>query len=257
MDEEAVVMEKPQKKITVVPEKLVFQQASGEATPETETQEEKVIANPMAEETTENQTVEEEAETEPAAAKVKVDETEVKAEEEGNGINMIGFLVQLVIVVITVHGYLEYRTFSGETGNWLWALSSLLLPVINLGGVFCGLIYYWEIHWGLALIITATCFFALLPKAPGYVCAVICVALFITCASYTFPERKSEAQMEREFTNDLNRASNFVTSLPLSGDPNIGVKEVKEHMRKIRVRALRLGYQQFPEQLDQALRGKK
>ena len=251
MDEEAAVMEKPKKKITVVPEKLVFQQAPK---PEPEVQEEKVIANPVADET---QAVEEEAETESAAAKAKVDETEAETEEEGNSVNMIGFLVQLVIVVITVHGYLEYRTFSGETGNWLWAFSSLLLPVINLGGVFCGLIHYWEIHWALALIITATCFFALLPKAPGYVCAVICVALFITCASYTFPERKSEAQMEREFTNDLNRASNFVTSLPLSADPNIGVKEVKEHMRKTRVRALRLGYQQFPEQLDQALRGKK
>ena len=257
MDEEAAVMEKPKKKITVVPEKLVFHQASGEATPETEVQEEKVIANPIPEETAENQTVEEEAETEPAAAKGKVDENEVKTDEEGNGINMIGFLIQLVIVVITVHGYLEYHTFSGETENWLWALSSLLLPVINLGGVFCGLIHYWEIHWALALIITATCFFALLPKAPGYVCAVICVALFITCASYTFPERKSEAQMEREFTDDLNRLSDFVTTLPMSAGPNVGVKEIKEHMRKVRVRALRLGYKQFPEQLNQALRGKK
>ena len=238
MDEDVAVMEKPAEQTTVEPE-------------------EKIVANPMPEETAENQAVEKEAETEPAAIKAKIAENAAKNDEEDSKVNVFGFLVQLVIVVITVHGYLEYRTFSGETENWLWALSSLLLPVINLGGVFCGLIYYWEIHWALALIITATCFFALLPKAPGYVCAVICVALFITCASYTFPERKSEAQMEREFTDDLNRLSDFVTTLPMSAGPNVGVKEIKEHMREVRVRALRLGYHELPKQLEQALRGKK
>jgi hypothetical protein len=258
MDEEVAVMEKSAKKITVVPEKLVFQQAPDEAVeqeipeevpePETAAPEEKVVANTITEEAEENQTVEEEAEPEPAAAKRNVVETEVKTAEKDNNINVVGFLVQLVIVVITVHGYLEYSMFSGETGNWLWALGSLFLPVINLGWAFCGLIYYWEIHWALALIITATCFLALLPKVPGYTCAVICISLFAICASYTFPKSYTQEKMVQEFKAELAKSESVFDSSINSKAAAVEFCEARiSKFKQIRVRALRLGYPDLAE----------
>lgn len=178
-------------------------------------------------------------------------------EESKGSVNMFGFLVQAVIIVICAHGYMQYYTISSDAGNWLWSGTTLLLPIINLWWVCSGLIYYWEIHWALALIITGTCLFSLVPKAPGYICAVICIALFIICASSTFPERKSEAQMEQDLSYDMDRLSNFVISLPTSAGSNVGVKEGIEHMRDVRVRALRLGYSRFPKQVGQMLSGSK
>jgi len=178
-------------------------------------------------------------------------------DEESEGkVNTFGFLVHCVIVVICVHGYLQYEMYASGGMNWFLSGASLLLPIINLWSVCCGLIYYWEIHWALALIITATCLLSLLPKAPGYICATISIALFIICASHTFPERKSEAQIQQELSNDMNRLSNFITSHSLRVGEDFGYKEGVERIMQIRARALRLGYTRFPETIRKTLKKK-
>ena len=191
-----------------------------------------------------------------AAKNASTDVDDDNEESEGK-VNPMGFLIHCVIVVICTHGYLQYITYASPGMNWFLSGANLLLPIINLWSVCCGLIYYWEIHWALALIITATCLLSLVPKATGYISATICIALFIICASHTFPERKSEAQMERELNNDLGMLSEYVTSLPMRVGKNAGVKEGIERMRDIRVRALRLGYRHLPSSLDLVLREKK
>lgn len=166
-------------------------------------------------------------------------------EENGNSVNPFGLLFNIVIIVITVHGYLQYTTDFSSGINWTLASASLLLPIINLWWVCCGLIYYWEIHWALALIITLTCLLALIPKAPGYAWAIICIALFMICAWGTFPKRVSELQMADDFRASFDSDAALVSQIGSRADAERFVKKRIAESRTVRARALRLGYKRL------------
>ena len=199
-------------------------------------------------------------------------ETEVKQEDQNledattkNSIkpkepkaNPVGVLLHLGLIVFVVHGYLQYSMYSSETGNWLWALASLLLPIINLYWVFMGLICYWEIHWAMAFVITLGALGMFMPGKKGYIASAFCLIMFAICTYFTFPERQSEEKIEAELRNAFNESDVMIFQERGNSQKVKAMLTYRiKFFKKLRVKVLRLGYKNLAEKVENRLKIEK
>lgn len=170
----------------------------------------------------------------------------MSAKEDSSSAAGVFALLYFIFHLITVVAYFDYHVYS-TFGRWFWGLVLMFIPLINSFFAFWGLIDYWDMNWISALVLVIAINLAAIAvfsnkqnQSATAIGSTIIIAIIMTACFWFCPKVADIETYKKESERDFQA---FNVNLENGRMSMLSAKEeVKDLLKKYRIRAKRAGY---------------